>query len=167
MTLGRAHGADLEALGFAKYTHFEPACPIYVVPAERTLHRFFDTSPISPSGRYLALFRMPYEGGTPKAGDAGEVVLVDLQSGAQRVVATSRGWEVQVGANVQWGRSDEELYFNDVDPQSWRAFAVCLNPLTGARLQITAPLPEHMARTWDLLGWRPSDAPADPFEERR
>lgn len=133
LTLGRAHGADLEALGFAKYTHFEPACPIYVVPAERTLHRFFDTSPISPSGRYLALFRMPYEGGTPKAGDAGEVVLVDLQSGAQRVVATSRGWEVQVGANVQWGRSDEELYFNDVDPQSWRAFAVCLNPLTGAR----------------------------------
>ena len=36
-----------------------------------------------------------------------------------------------------------------------------------ARSVVTAPLPEHMARTWELFGWRPEDAPDDPFEERR
>lgn len=39
------------------------------------------------------------------------------------------------------------------------------HPLTGARLTITAPLPEHMQRSWDLVGWRADDVPADPFEE--
>lgn len=36
--------------------------------------------------------------------------------------------------------------------------------IAGARLAATAPLPEHMARTWDAFGWSPSDAPDDPFE---
>ena len=39
------------------------------------------------------------------------------------------------------------------------------HPTTGKPLVVTAPLPEHIARTWDLFGWRPSDVPADPFEE--
>lgn len=39
------------------------------------------------------------------------------------------------------------------------------HPVTGARLTITAPLPEHMERTWEFLQWDPRDAPADPFEE--
>ncbi len=39
------------------------------------------------------------------------------------------------------------------------------HPATGARLALTAPLPAHMARTWDLLGWDPAEAPADPFED--
>ena len=43
-------------------------------------------------------------------------------------------------------------------PARWRSPI----PLTGARLHLTAPLPEHMARTWELFGWRPSDAPDDP-----
>ncbi|WP_068118489.1 RluA family pseudouridine synthase [Tropicimonas marinistellae] len=39
------------------------------------------------------------------------------------------------------------------------------HPVTGNRLSITAPLPEHMQKTWDMLGWQPADVPADPFEE--
>jgi 23S rRNA pseudouridine955/2504/2580 synthase len=39
------------------------------------------------------------------------------------------------------------------------------HPMTGADLTITAPLPEHMARTWQLLDWRAADVPADPFDE--
>ena len=39
------------------------------------------------------------------------------------------------------------------------------HPFTGARLVLTAPLPEHMARTWDYVGWSATDAPADPFDE--
>lgn len=39
------------------------------------------------------------------------------------------------------------------------------HPFTGARLHLTAPLPPHMSRTWDDLGWSMADAPADPFED--
>ena len=39
------------------------------------------------------------------------------------------------------------------------------HPVTGARLSITAPLPEHMERTWEFLQWDPRDVPADPFED--
>ena len=39
------------------------------------------------------------------------------------------------------------------------------HPFTGARLAITAPLPPHMARTWETFGWDPAEVPADPFEE--
>ncbi|MEJ7767058.1 MAG: hypothetical protein WKF89_04560 [Chitinophagaceae bacterium] len=106
------------------------------VSSGAVIHRFFDTSPLSPSGRYLALFRMPYENKTPRPGDAGEVVLFDMKKGSERVVATSRGWEVQLGANVQWGRSDKELLFNDVDTTTWKPFCVVLDPLTGKSRQL-------------------------------
>ncbi|MEL7301759.1 MAG: RluA family pseudouridine synthase [Pseudomonadota bacterium] len=38
------------------------------------------------------------------------------------------------------------------------------HPVTGAELHLTAPLPEHMARTWAELGWDPAEAVIDPFE---
>ncbi|MGI9393900.1 MAG: RluA family pseudouridine synthase [Boseongicola sp.] len=40
-----------------------------------------------------------------------------------------------------------------------------LHPTTGQRISLTAPLPEHMDRTWNTLGWRPDEMPDDPFEE--
>lgn len=121
---------------FPRYAAYDPPVPIYAIPGERVIHRFFDASPISPSGRFLAVFRLPYENRPPAPGDAGEVLVIDLQSGKESVVAQSRGWEVQVGANVQWGRSDAELYFNNVDPDTWKAFAVRLNPVTGERSRL-------------------------------
>ncbi|NDV02246.1 RluA family pseudouridine synthase [Pseudoroseicyclus tamaricis] len=39
------------------------------------------------------------------------------------------------------------------------------HPVTRARLSLTAPLPEHMQRTWDFFGWDPRDVPVDPFSE--
>ncbi|WP_071673055.1 RluA family pseudouridine synthase [Nioella nitratireducens] len=39
------------------------------------------------------------------------------------------------------------------------------HPFTGARINLTAPLPEHMQRTWDTLGWHERDVPEDPFDE--
>ena len=39
------------------------------------------------------------------------------------------------------------------------------HPVTGARLHLTAPLPDHMARTWDTFQWRAQEAPEDPFED--
>jgi hypothetical protein len=106
------------------------------VSTKGVIHRFFDTSPLSPSGKYLALFRMPYEGRSPQPGDTGDIILVNVKTGKEKVVAQSRGWEAQLGANVQWGASDKELLFNDVDTASWKAFCVVLNPLTGARRKL-------------------------------
>ena len=39
------------------------------------------------------------------------------------------------------------------------------HPVTGARVTLTAKLPEHMARTWDMMDWHAADVPADPFED--
>ncbi|MBL9200496.1 MAG: hypothetical protein JNL39_08315 [Opitutaceae bacterium] len=116
---------------FPACTEFEGKVPIARIATGRIIHRFFDTSPISPSGRYVGLFRLPQETISPRPGEAGEVVVVDLHTGKERVVATSRGWEVQMGANVQWGRTDADLFFNDVDPATWTPFAVQLDPATG------------------------------------
>lgn len=41
------------------------------------------------------------------------------------------------------------------------------HPVTGAVMTFTAPLPDHMARTWSLLGWDPALAPDDPFEGKK
>jgi 23S rRNA pseudouridine955/2504/2580 synthase len=37
------------------------------------------------------------------------------------------------------------------------------HPVTKEVMTFTAPLPEHMARTWKLLDWKEGDVPADPF----
>ncbi len=39
------------------------------------------------------------------------------------------------------------------------------HPVTKKPIFIEAALPEHMARTWEQLGFRADDAPDDPFEE--
>lgn len=38
------------------------------------------------------------------------------------------------------------------------------HPITKELMTFTAPLPDHMARTWKLLDWKEDDVPADPFE---
>jgi 23S rRNA pseudouridine955/2504/2580 synthase len=39
------------------------------------------------------------------------------------------------------------------------------HPITKAQVTITAPLPDHMARTWRTLGWSERDVSVDPFAE--
>ena len=120
---------------FPKYEQFAPLVPVWCVTPDQggCIHRFFDTSPFSPSGRYLAAGRLPFEDHRPKPGDRCQVVLVDLEQGTERIVAESAGWEPQMGANVNWGATDHELYFNDVDTRTWKPFAWKLDPLSGAR----------------------------------
>lgn len=121
---------------FPLETSFDAGVPIHRIATGRIIHRFFDTSPVSPSGRYVGLFRLPNEVRSPQPGEAGDVVVVDLHTGKERVVAQSRGWEVQMGANLQWGRTDADLFFNDVDPTTWTPFAVQLDPGTGKSRRI-------------------------------
>ncbi len=39
------------------------------------------------------------------------------------------------------------------------------HPVTGKPITVTAPLPEHMAASWETFGWTPDLAADDPFEE--
>ncbi|HEU5146600.1 MAG TPA: hypothetical protein VFT90_07800, partial [Chryseosolibacter sp.] len=59
----------------------KPLVPVRKVSTGRVIHRFHDTSPLSPSGRYMALFRVPFEDRYPEAGDTGEVIIVDMKTG--------------------------------------------------------------------------------------
>ena len=38
------------------------------------------------------------------------------------------------------------------------------HPVTGREMRFSAPLPEHMARTWEMMGWREQDCPEELFE---
>ncbi|GHC56819.1 RluA family pseudouridine synthase [Neogemmobacter tilapiae] len=41
------------------------------------------------------------------------------------------------------------------------------HPITKKMMTFTAPLPEHMAKTWKTLDWKENDVPADPFIHRK
>ena len=118
---------------FPFYTDYATAVPVHCVTpgVGRVFHRFFDTSPFSPSGRFLALTRMPAEDRVPDPGEPAQVVLVDLETGEERVVAETRGWDTQLGAQAQWGRDDTQLFYNDMDTSSWRPFGVRMDPASG------------------------------------
>jgi hypothetical protein len=120
---------------FPAYADYTPDVPVHCVTpgAPGCIHRFYDSSPFSPSGRFIALTRLPFEDRLPGPGDAAEVVCVDLETGDARTVAETRGWDSQLGAQVQWGRDDHTLLFNDVDTRDWRPFGVRLDPLGDER----------------------------------
>jgi hypothetical protein len=120
---------------FPRYRKYDPAVEIrHLTPnLSGCWHRFFDTSPISPSGRYLAVTRYPYENMSPAPGEEAEVVAVDLETRKAASVAKTRGWDTQLGAQCQWGKTDRELYFNDMDTTEWRPFGVKLDLLNGLR----------------------------------
>ncbi|HEV7298929.1 MAG TPA: hypothetical protein VGN72_06145 [Tepidisphaeraceae bacterium] len=123
---------------FPRYTSFDPAVPVWCATPHQggAIHRFFDTNPLSPSGRYLAVLRLPFEDRLPEPGETARVCVIDLQTGADRTVAETCGWEPQLGSNINWGASDDELLFNDVDVQTWTPFAWRLNPHTGDKVRL-------------------------------
>jgi hypothetical protein len=90
---------------FQRYTEFDPKVPIWNVTPDldRCIHRFHLSSPVSPSGRYLGLTRLPREDRPPEPGDIAEIALIDQETGEQKVIAETKGWDTQLGAQVQWG----------------------------------------------------------------
>ncbi|MCC0065635.1 MAG: RluA family pseudouridine synthase [Rhodovulum sp.] len=83
----------------------------------------------------------------------GHPVVGDGKYGTNAQENTGTGWGAQLGGGVS---RKLHLHARSLD---------LIHPRTGALLSLTAPLPEHMARTWELFGWQPGDAPADPFGE--
>ncbi|WP_422657782.1 TolB family protein [Paenibacillus sp. EC2-1] len=120
---------------FPRYNDYNPLVPVWCITPQtkRCFHRFFDTSPVSPSGHYVALLQLPQEHRLPEPGEAANIVLVDLHTSEERVIAETYGWEPQLGANINWGADDDSIYYNDVDTASWEPLCICLNPHTGEK----------------------------------
>lgn len=85
--------------------------------------------------------------------ELGHPIVGDGKYGGSGQENLGDGWGAQLGGEVS-----RKLHLH--------ARSLTLShPVTGARLHLTAPLPEHMARTWEMFQWQPSEAPEDPFEE--
>lgn len=127
---------------FPRYVEFDPLVPVYCATpkTDRVIHRFFDSSPISPGGRYLAVTRFPFEDRSPRPGDSAEVVLVDLDNGTEHTVASTIAWGSQLGAQVQWGATDRDLFFNEMDTQTWTPRGKVYDPETGESRQLDGPV---------------------------
>jgi hypothetical protein len=120
---------------FPAYTGFDPQVPVRCVTPDwpGAIHRFYDSSPFSPSGRCLAVTQLPFEDRLPTPGEVARIVVIDLQTGESRPVAETRGWDSQLGAHLQWGADDRTLLFNDVEVATWTPYGVRLDPTSGRR----------------------------------
>jgi len=85
--------------------------------------------------------------------ELGHPIVGDGKYGGSSQVNEGDGWGAQLGGEIS-----RKLHLH---ARSLRL----KHPATGRWLELEAPLPEHMARTWQTLGWREADVPADPFEE--
>ncbi len=85
--------------------------------------------------------------------ELGHPIVGDGKYGGSGQENLGDGWGAQLG-----GEFSRKLHLHA------RSLTLA-HPVSGAMLHLTAPLPDHMARTWELLQWRPSEALADPFED--
>jgi 23S rRNA pseudouridine955/2504/2580 synthase len=85
--------------------------------------------------------------------EIGHPVVGDGKYGGSGQENLGDGWGAQLG-----GEMSRKLHLHA------RSLTLT-HPMTGARLHLTAPLPEHMARTWAALEWHAADVPTDPFED--
>lgn len=87
--------------------------------------------------------------------EIGHPILGDGKYGGSAADNIGEGWGAGVGGDLS-----RKLHLHA------RSLTV-EHPVTKAVMTFTAPLPEHMARTWKTLDWKEDDVPADPFEHRK
>lgn len=85
--------------------------------------------------------------------ELGHPIIGDGKYGGSGQENLGDGWGAQLGGEIS-----RKLHLHA------RSIAFD-HPVTGRRITITAPLPDHMARTWKTLGWHENEVPADPFAD--
>lgn len=100
-------------LAFRAYRPGDSAVPVVCVtpPSGDFMHSFFDVCPLSPSGRHLAVTRLPFVWRYPAPGDLAEVCVIDLERRTLRAVHRTDGWALQLGAHLHWHPKDDRLLF--------------------------------------------------------
>ena len=87
--------------------------------------------------------------------EIGHPILGDGKYGGSSQENMGDGWGAQVGGDLS-----RKLHLH--------ARSITIeHPITKKTMTFTAPLPQHMARTWKTFGWHEDDVPADPFVEAR
>ena len=84
--------------------------------------------------------------------EIGHPIIGDGKYGGSGQENLGDGWGAQMGGDIS-----RKLHLHA------RSMTI-EHPTTGQELTLTAPLPDHMAHTWDTLGWTEDLAAADPFE---
>jgi 23S rRNA pseudouridine955/2504/2580 synthase len=84
--------------------------------------------------------------------EIGHPIVGDGKYGGSEAENAGEGWGASVGGDVS-----RKLHLHA------RMLKV-EHPITKELMTFTAPLPDHMARTWKTLDWKEDDVPADPFE---
>ena len=85
--------------------------------------------------------------------EMGHPIIGDGKYGGSGQENLGDGWGAQLGGDIS-----RKMHLH--------ARSLTLDhPVTGKRLGFLAPLPDHMARTWDTMGWGVNDVPADPFTD--
>lgn len=127
---------------FPKYTLFEPQISVRQISPSgvSAIHRFYDTSPVSPSGLLIAYTEFDFEDRLPNPGDEASVVVLNLATGAEVFRTRTIAWDTQLGAQVQWGVDDSELFFNRMRPENWMPHAVKVDPKSGAERTFKGPV---------------------------
>ncbi|GAA1954152.1 TolB-like translocation protein [Microbacterium aquimaris] len=111
---------------FPEYTSFSPSISIRRVSLgdKPAIHRFYDTSPVSPSGRFVTYTEFVEDTRLPQPGDIAFVVVVDLGTGLEVYRSSTIAWDTQVGAHPQWGATDHDLFFNRMSTADWEPYGV-------------------------------------------
>ncbi len=85
--------------------------------------------------------------------ELGHPIIGDGKYGGSGQENLGDGWGAQLGGDIS---RKLHLHARSISFE---------HPITGKRITLTAPLPDHMARTWKTFGWSEDDVPADPFVE--
>ena len=85
--------------------------------------------------------------------ELGHPIVGDGKYGGSGQENLGDGWGAQLGGEIS-----RKLHLHA------RSLSLT-HPITKQKMTFTAPLPDHMKRTWKTLGWLENDVPADPFED--
>ncbi|AGT10214.1 RluA family pseudouridine synthase [Paracoccus aminophilus] len=85
--------------------------------------------------------------------EIGHPIVGDGKYGGSGQENLGDGWGAQLGGDIS-----RKLHLH-------ARMITFQHPITKKMMSVTAPLPDHMARTWKSLGWNPNDVPEDPFAD--
>ncbi|MGL4320278.1 MAG: RluA family pseudouridine synthase [Paracoccaceae bacterium] len=83
--------------------------------------------------------------------EIGHPIIGDGKYGGSDIDNAGDGWGAGIGGDIS-----RKLHLHA------RSLTI-QHPITKEMMTFTAPLPDHMARTWKTLDWGEKDVPADPF----